>query len=69
MAQTITFVITQDCNLRCKYCYMVDKNKDNNMSADVGEQAIDYFLTHKELYTADAVILEFIGGEPFWKLT
>ena len=68
MAQTITFVITQDCNLRCKYCYMVDKNKDNNMSADVGEQAIDYFLTHKELYTADAVILEFIGGEPFLEI-
>ena len=22
VAQSITFVITQDCNLRCKYCYM-----------------------------------------------
>ena len=28
-SQQITFVVTQDCNLRCKYCYMTDKNDKN----------------------------------------
>ena len=23
-SQQLTFVVTQDCNLRCKYCYMTD---------------------------------------------
>ena len=25
-AQNITFCVTEDCNLRCKYCYMDGKN-------------------------------------------
>lgn len=24
-AQSVQVVVTQDCNLRCKYCYMVNK--------------------------------------------
>ena len=24
-AQTLTFVVTNDCNLRCKYCYVTHK--------------------------------------------
>lgn len=68
IAQTITFVITQQCNLRCKYCYMVDKNNDNVMTFDTGEHAIDYFLNNADLFIADAVILEFIGGEPLLEI-
>ena len=63
VAQSITFVITQDCNLRCKYCYMTSKNQENIMSYETGKRAIDYFLTNSNLFTADAVVLEFIGGE------
>lgn len=68
VAQTITFVITQECNLRCKYCYMTSKNKENIMSFETGRKAIDYFLTHNDLFTADAVILDFIGGEPLLEI-
>lgn len=25
-AQTLTFVVTEDCNLRCKYCYITHKS-------------------------------------------
>ena len=31
-SQQLTFVVTQDCNLRCKYCYMTDKNNKHVMS-------------------------------------
>lgn len=43
IAQTLTFVITQDCNLRCKYCYMMDKNTDNIMTFDVGKKQLITF--------------------------
>lgn len=68
VAQSITFVITQDCNLRCKYCYMTSKNQENIMSYETGKRAIDYFLTNSNLFTADAVVLEFIGGEPLLEI-
>lgn len=68
VAQSITLVITQDCNLRCRYCYMTSKNRDNIMSYDTGKKAIDYFLTNSNLFTADAVVLEFIGGEPLLEI-
>lgn len=68
LSQSITFVITQDCNLRCKYCYMTSKNDKNVMSLEVGRRAIDYFLTNKDLFVSDAVVLEFIGGEPLLEI-
>lgn len=68
VSQSITFVITQDCNLRCKYCYMTSKNNDNVMPFQVGKSAIDYFLNNSELFVADAVVLEFIGGEPLLEI-
>lgn len=64
-AQQLTFVVTQDCNLRCKYCYMIDKNDKNVMSFDVAQRIVDYFVDNKEeLFSTDYVILDFIGGEP-----
>ena len=26
-AQNLTFIVTEDCNLRCKYCYVTHKSK------------------------------------------
>jgi len=63
-AQQLTFVVTQDCNLRCKYCYMVDKNNKNTMNFDVAKKIVDYFIDNKEdLFIRDYIILDFIGGE------
>lgn len=62
-SQQLTFVVTQDCNLRCKYCYM-EKNDKNVMSLDVAKKAVDYFIDNKEsLFIRDYIILDFIGGE------
>lgn len=64
-ARVITFVVTQECNLRCKYCYMVDKQSEHRMSFETAKKAVDYFIDNKEnLFNDDYVILAFIGGEP-----
>lgn len=63
LADNITFVITDDCNLRCKYCY--EKNKcPNIMSKEMAKKCIDYFFdTYKNKY--ENVVFDFIGGEPY----
>lgn len=63
-AQTVTFVVTDDCNLRCKYCYITHKRSDNKMDFDTAKAFIDRLLTTDEMRYSEAVILEFIGGEP-----
>jgi len=64
-SKSITFIVTEDCQLECKYCYLVGKNKSNKMEFEIARKAIDYLLGDKELITENSVILDFIGGEPF----
>ena len=68
MAKNITFIVTKDCQLACKYCYLVGKNIKERMSWDVAKQAIDYILDHKEDFREESVIFDFIGGEPFLEI-
>lgn len=64
VAQTITFIVTEDCNLRCKYCYVTHKSKNKVLSLDTAKKFIDYLLTCDEIERSDSIILDFIGGEP-----
>ena len=41
-SKNVTFVVTEDCQLRCRYCYMVGKNKAGRLKLDIAEKAIDY---------------------------
>lgn len=68
MYKTITFIVTKDCQLACKYCYLVGKNQNERMSIDTAKAAIDYILTHDELFYEDGVFFDFIGGEPFLEI-
>lgn len=61
-ARMITFCVTEECNLRCKYCYMTEKNSFNRMSFDVAKKAVDFFLSQPP--EEETVIWDFIGGEP-----
>lgn len=74
IAQTreITFVVTNSCNLKCTYCYETHKGTQF-MSFNTAKRIVDYIF---ELYDQNdpkgfinhnttALILEFIGGEPF----
>ena len=65
MAKNITFIVTKDCQLACKYCYLVGKNTKERMAFDVAKKAIDYILGNVELFNEASVTWDFIGGEPF----
>ncbi|MBQ2177045.1 MAG: radical SAM protein, partial [Alphaproteobacteria bacterium] len=47
MAKTITFIVTKDCQLACKYCYLVGKNEKERMSWEIAKASIDYVLNHE----------------------
>lgn len=67
-AKTITFIVTKDCQLACRYCYLVGKNSNEIMSFDIAKKAIDYILDHREIFCEDSIVWEFIGGEPFLEI-
>lgn len=64
-AKNITFIVTKDCQLACKYCYLVGKNQKEVLSSKVAKQAIDYILSNQFCSGTDSVVWDFIGGEPF----
>lgn len=67
-AKSITFIVTKDCQLACKYCYLVGKNEKERMPWPIAKQAIDYILSHEDDFPEESVIWDFIGGEPFLEI-
>lgn len=68
MAKNITFIVTKDCQLACKYCYLVGKNSKERMTWDIAKQAIDYILDNECEFKEESVVWDFIGGEPFLEI-
>lgn len=68
MAKSITFIVTKDCQLACKYCYLVGKNSKERMPFGIAKRAIDYILGHRDIFDEEAVTWDFIGGEPFLEI-
>ena len=65
---TITFVVTEECNFRCRYCYMAHKNNRSRMPFSVAKDTIDYVLKEREKFPESKVAWEFIGGEPLLEI-
>ncbi|MCQ2329175.1 MAG: radical SAM peptide maturase, CXXX-repeat target family [Paludibacteraceae bacterium] len=65
VSKSITFIVTKDCQLACKYCYLVGKNSKERMSFETAKSAVDYILSHESQFTEASVVWDFIGGEPF----
>lgn len=70
LTRTVTFQVTDACNLACSYCYQIKKGT-KRMSFEIAKKFIDLLLTGekgmKEYINPDispAVVLDFIGGEP-----
>ena len=61
--QNLDFIVTEDCNLRCKYCYICHKSKGHSMNFETAKKFIDYVMGDS-FEKEPAVILSFIGGEP-----
>lgn len=68
VAKSITFIVTKDCQLACKYCYLVGKNENERMEWSVAKKAIDYILSNENEFPEESVIWDFIGGEPFLEI-
>ena len=66
--KTVTFIVTKDCQLACKYCYLVGKNSKERMPWEIAKQAIDYILSRENEFKEESVIWDFIGGEPFLEI-
>lgn len=71
MAKTVTFQVTDKCNLACTYCYQINKGV-RRMSFETAKKLVDALLeddpklnNYVTLEDSPALILEFIGGEPF----
>jgi radical SAM peptide maturase (CXXX-repeat target family)/CXXX repeat peptide maturase len=62
--KNITFSVTDECNLRCTYCYFKHKTHKNVMKLETAKKAVDDILTDPNCETFDGAIWEFIGGEP-----
>ncbi len=67
-SKNITFIVTKDCQLACKYCYLVGKNSKEKMSWKTAKLAVDYILSCEKEMTETSVIFDFIGGEPFLEI-
>lgn len=69
-AKNITFIVTKDCQLACKYCYLVGKNEKERMPWSTAKAAIDYVLDREDdpNFAYESVIWDFIGGEPFLEI-
>ena len=71
LSRTITFQVTDKCNLNCSYCYQINKG-ERVMRLEDAKKLIDMLLTgdkrlggYVDVETSPAIIIEFIGGEPF----
>lgn len=67
--KVITLILTQDCQLACKYCYCIGKNKAHAMDYHTLIRAIDYSFDYlfNDNYRG-CVIFDFIGGEPLLEI-
>ena len=72
--QVITFVVTDKCNLRCRYCAYgdmyggYDARTDANMGFDIARQVLDYLFNiwqkAQTMSSKRTVTIGFYGGEP-----
>lgn len=59
----IELFLTENCNLRCDYCFVEGKNALGSMSWDTARQAVD--LLFRESRDQKDLSIFFMGGEPF----
>ena len=71
LTKTVTFQVTEDCNLACTYCYQIHKTK-KRMSFDTAKKAVVMLLSatpennsYINPVLSPGIVIDFIGGEPF----
>lgn len=72
MGRTVTFQVTDGCNLRCVYCYQINKGH-REMSFETAKKLIDALLDENSsvndyLENPPGIVLDFIGGDPLLEI-
>lgn len=74
MPRSITFVVTEACNLCCSYCYQHNKTA-RVMPFEVAKKCVDVLFDEDARNSpyinpdeADSIVLDFIGGEPMLEI-
>lgn len=72
--KTVTFKVTDDCNLRCTYCYQIKKQR-RTMSWETAKKFVDFLLdstpdNNPYINAVDypGIVIDFIGGEPLLEI-
>lgn len=66
VVKNFTFQVTEACSLNCTYCYQIAKTK-KRMSFETAKKIVDR-LYNDDNGKSEAIILEFIGGEPLLEI-
>lgn len=61
----VKFWVTNDCNLKCNYCYEGQNKAKKYMSKNVIDKAINYTLNYIKKLNTNDLIVSIHGGEPF----
>ena len=74
MARTVTFQVTDACNLACTYCYQINK-AHHTMKFEDAKAFVDMLLDADSKSSSyinpdlsPAIVIEFIGGEPLLEI-
>lgn len=74
LTRTVTFQVTDACNLCCTYCYQINK-KHRIMRFEDAKLFIDKLLSGEDGFAdyvnpkiSPGIVIEFIGGEPFLEI-
>lgn len=62
----IMLIITENCNLRCIYCYEKNKN-GKSMTFETAKEILD--RTYADMDGYESMVIELHGGEPFLNFT
>jgi radical SAM protein with 4Fe4S-binding SPASM domain len=58
----VMLTLTEDCNLRCRYCYEPTKSRDRAMTLEVAQKVITEYMEMQDKF--ENLEFDFFGGEP-----
>ena len=59
-----SFLVTEDCNLRCKYCFENEKRSRSNMSWETAKKGMDFLCKNAKKSGSKSFNVMLFGGEP-----
>lgn len=67
-AANVTFIVTNQCQLRCRYCYLHKEESKRVLPLSIAKKAVNLILDHPQKWSQQGVVFDFIGGEPLLEI-